>query len=367
MFLRMIIMLLIVAAVVSGVYYLKMQQWQAMSAMMAQGPPPATIATSPVQQQSWQPTMSAVGSLVAVNGVSVTNEVDGIIDAIDFDSGQRVEKGDVLLHLDDDVDQAELVGLQAELQLAKVQYERASKLVGQRTIAQSEFDEATARLASARANVASKKAVISKKTIRAPFSGLLGIRQVDLGEYLAAGSEIVPLQSLDPIFVDYSLPERYLADLAVGQVIEIQIESQPEQTFRGEIKALNPGIDPGTRSVQIRAVLDNPDHQLRPGMFAQVETLLPVRNEVLTVPQQAVSYAPYGNSVFVVVEQDGQKIATVRQVETGVVREGQVEIVSGLQVDDMVVSAGHNKLRNGQPVQIDNSIELNPEQVIESP
>lgn len=367
MILRLFLMLVIVGGAIGGVFYYKTQQWQAMSEQMAQDEPPATIASAKVAQESWQPTLNAVGSMVAVNDVAVTNEVAGKVDKIQFESGQRVDKGDVLLHLDANVDRAELEGLQAELQLAEVQFNRASKLVKERSVSQSDYDEAKARLERARANVASKREVINKKTIRAPFSGSLGIRQVDLGEYLAAGSAIVPLQSLDPIYVDYTLPERHLASLSVDQAIELTVQAYPNESHEGKIEALNPGINPETRSVQIRAKLDNPDILLRPGMFAEVRTLLPRQDNVLTVPQRAITYAPYGNSVFVIVEKDDQKIVQRRQVETGEIRGNRVEVLEGLEQGEEVVVSGQNKLRNEQPVQIDNSIDLDDKDTVSAP
>lgn len=367
MILRLFIMLLLVVAVIGGIAYYKYEQWLGMSEMTAEGQPPATVATAQVNEETWQPTLNSVGSLVAVNDVFVTNEVPGIVADIKFQSGQRVEKGDVLLQIDDDVDRAQLTGLEADMQLAQVQFDRAAKLVKERTVSQSEYDEAKARLESAKANLASSRAQMVKKRIRSPFSGLIGIRQVDLGEYLAAGAEIAPLQSLDPIYADYTLPERYLADILVGQTIELRVQAYPDETYTGEIQALNPGINPGTRSIHIRAVLDNPEGLLRPGMFAEVHTLLPQRDNVLTLPQQAIIYAPYGDSVFLVVEKDDQKVVQRRQVETGEVRNGRVEITEGLDTGDEVVSAGQVKLRNDQPIQIDNSIELEPDDAVNSP
>jgi len=367
MILRLFLMLVVVAGVIGGVFYLKTQQWQAMQAQTAQGQPPATVATGEVREESWHPSLSSVGSMVAVNDVFVTTEVPGLVHEIKFESGQRVEKGDVLLQLDDEVDRARLVGLQADLQLAQVQFDRAAKLVRERTVSQSEYDEAKARLESAKANLASNRAEMVKKRIQAPFSGLIGIRQVDLGEYLPAGAEIAPLQSLDPIYVDYTLPERYLARLHVDQDIELTVQAYPGEHFNGRIEALNPGIDPGTRSVHIRAILKNPDARLRPGMFAEVRTLLPRQDNVLTVPKRAITYAPYGNSVFLVVEKDGQKVVQRRQVETGTERDGRVEVLSGLQPGDEVVVSGQNKLRNDQPIQVDNSIELDRKDVVTSP
>lgn len=360
-------MLVITGGVIGGVFYIKNRQWQATQEQMALGQPPAAVATGKVTAESWQPALSAVGSLVAVNDVLVTNEISGKVAGILFKSGQDVQIGDALLQLDDEVDRAELRGLQAELQLTEVQFNRAAKLVKKRTLSQSDYDEAKARLESAEANVASKQATIDKKTIRAPFSGSLGIREVDLGEYLAAGSAIVPLQSLDPIYVDYTLPERYLSKLSVGQNIELTVQAFPDEVHNGRIKALNPGIDPGTRSVHIRAILDNPNTRLRPGMFAEVRILLPRQGNILTVPQQAITYAPYGNSVFVVVEKDGGKVVLRRQVETGEIRDGRIAITSGLERGDEVVVSGQNKLRNDQPIQVNNSVDLNRDDVVISP
>lgn len=367
MILRLFIMLVIVGAVIGGIAYSKYEQWQAMSETTSEAQQPVTVATAEVKKESWQLALDSVGSLVAINDVHITNEVAGKVANILFESGQHVDKGDVILQLDDEVDRAELVGLQAELKLAQVQYNRASKLVKERSLSQSEFDEANARLESARANANSKQELIAQKKIRAPFSGQLGIRQVDLGEYLAPGAQIVLLQSLDPIYVDYTLPERHLSELSVDQTVEIGVQARPGEIYEGRILALDPGVDPGTRSIRIRARLDNPNHRLRPGMFAEVRTLLPRRNDVLTLPQRAITYAPYGDSVFVVVENDGQQIVKRRQVKVGAVRNSRIEILSGLEEGDIVVSAGQNKLRNEQLVRIDNSVEIGHQQVIQSP
>jgi membrane fusion protein (multidrug efflux system) len=280
------------------------------------------------------------------------------VKAIHFESGATVAAGDELVILDDDVDRAELAGLLAEKRLAEIQFERAKKLLRDKTISRSEYDQAEAGLDSAAAQVASQRARIDKKHIRAPFSGQLGIRQVDLGQYLAAGDAIVSLQAMDPIYVDYSLPERYLNQLSVGQAVEVRVQAHPGQVFAGTISAISPRIETGTRSVPVRATLGNPRQRLRTGMFAEVNTLLPPRDDVLTLPEQAVSYNPYGNSVFVVEEKNGGLSVQRRQIETGSVRRGRVEVISGLQEGERVVTAGHNKLRNDMPVQIDNSVQL---------
>lgn len=361
MFLRFILMLVVVGLVFGGIFYLKQQQWQQMAVMAEMEQPPTVIAAAEVKKESWQPALHSVGSMVAVNDVYVTSEVAGLVDSIQFESGDAVEKGQTLLQLDDVVDRAELQSLRVDLALAETQFARAEKLLAERTISQAEYDQNRARLESARANINSKQALIEKKKIRAPFSGLLGIRQVDLGEFLAPGAQIVSLQSLDPIYTDYTLPERYLSDIGVGQAIEVKVQSYPGERFEGRIQAINPGIDPGTRSIRLRAMLENPDSRLRPGMFAEIRTLLPQRDDILTLPQQAITYAPYGDTVFAIEEENGKLIVQRKPVTTGEVRNGRVEILSGLEAGDRVASAGQTKLRNDMAVEIDNSIELNDE------
>lgn len=355
---RFILVILLLVVMFGGIFGWKFFAGQKMAAMMSAPPPPAVIASTEVQQETWQPFLYSVGSVVATQGVQVTTEVPGQVDKILFESGQQVEEGDVILQLDDSVDKADLEGLIAQLNLARLQFERARKLVKERSVSQSEFDQSRAQLDGAQATVASKRAVIAKKKIPAPFSGQLGIREVDVGEYLSPGARIVPLQALDPVYVDYTLPERHFEQLQAGQAVHVEVQAYPDRVFDGSISAINPGIDPGTRSVRLRATLDNPDQALRPGMFAEVRTVLPARSGILTLPRTAVTYNPYGESVFVIVEKDGQQVVQNRRIKTGEVREGRVEIIDGLQVGEVVVSAGHVKLRNGQAVSIDNSVTL---------
>jgi membrane fusion protein (multidrug efflux system) len=355
---RYILVLLLLFLMFGGIFGWKYFSGQKMAAMMAKPPPPATIASAVVQVESWQPYLHAVGSVVATQGVFVTTEVAGQVDEILAESGQTVEAGDVILKLDDSVDQADLQGLIAQRTLAQLQFERARKLLKDKSVSRSEYDESRANLDSAEAAVAAKRAVINKKTIRAPFGGQLGIADLNLGEYLSPGADIVPLQALDPIYVDYTLPERYFGEVTVGQEVKITVQAYPDRGFDGMIKAINPGIDPGTRSLRLRAVLDNPDYALRPGMFTEVRTVLPVRDGILTLPRTAITYNPYGESVFVIQEKGDVQTVQRRPVKTGEVRDGRVEIVKGLQVGEQVVSAGHNKLRNGQAVNIDNSVKL---------
>ena len=355
---RLILVLLLLTAMFGGIFGWKHFSGQKMAAMMAQPQPPATIAAVEVTLETWQPYLHAVGSVEATQGVSVTTEVPGQVREILAESGQHIEAGDIVLQLDDSVDQAELDGLIAQHTLARLQFDRARKLVKDRSVSQSEYDQSRAQMDSAAATVTSKRAVIGKKVIRAPFSGQLGIVEVNLGEYLSPGATIVPLQALDPVFVDYTLPERHFAKVKVGQRVKVEVQAYPGRTFEGAVSAINPGIESGTRSLRLRATLDNPDYLLRHGMFAEVRTVLPARASILTLPRTAITYNPYGESVFIVEDKDGVQVVQRRPVKTGEVRGGRVEISEGLQAGQQVVSAGQNKLRNGQAVSIDNSVKL---------
>ncbi len=349
---RLIVLLLILGLIFGGIfgwkYYQKQQQQQAAQVP----PPPAVVAAARVRSETWQPSLQAVGSLAAIQGVYVTNEVAGLVEKINFRSGQQVKAGDLLLQLRDSVAQAELKGLQAQERLAELQFERNARLLKQKSVSRSVYDEARAQLKNAHAQVVSKQAAIQKKHIRAPFSGQLGIRQVDLGEYLASGSPIVLLLALDPIYLNYFLPERYFSILFPGQKVTVKVQTYPDQTFVGHITAISPGINPANRNAQVQATLDNPKHRLRPGMFAEVQTLLPEHKQVLTLPRTAITYNPYGDMVFAIKEEKGGLVVQQQQVQTGEVRNGRVEIVKGLQLGERVVSAGQVKLRNGQRVQI---------------
>lgn len=329
-----------------------------MAVMMSAPPPPATIASAKVRSESWQPYLHAVGSVEATQGIFVTTEVPGQVREISFSSGQKVEAGEVLLQLDDSVDQAGLEGLAALSKQAKLLFERNKKLVKERSVSRSEYDDSLAQLENLQASVEAKRATIHKKKIRAPFSGQLGIREVDIGEYLSPGAHIVPLQALDPVYVDYTLPERHFDRVHVGQAVIIKVQAYADRLFNGKVSAINPGIDPGTRSIRLQATLPNPGNLLRPGMFAEVRTVLPLRHNILTLPRTAISHNPYGQSVFVILTDNNTHSVQRRPVKTGEIRDGRVEILQGLQEDDEVVSAGQVKLRNGQEVVIDNSVVL---------
>ncbi len=350
---RLILALLLLAAIFGAVFGWKLYLIKMQAGMLGHAMPATTVAATQVRTETRQPQLSAVGSVEAIQGISVTNEIAGTVKQILFESGQSVAQGDPLLKLDDSVDQAELRGLTAERDLAAVQYRRLAKLLKDKSVSTADVDQARATLDSAQAQVASKQAQIAKKLISAPFAGRLGIRQVDLGEYLAPGSGIVPLQMLDPIYVDFSLPERHLAELHTGQGLTVAVQAWPGQTFQGRISALNPGIDTASRTLKVRATLANPDQHLRPGMFAQVRVLLPAQTQVLTLPDTAITYNPYGDSVFVILEDPKGLTVQRRQVETGETQAGRVAVLKGLKAGERVVSAGQVKLRNGMAVTLD--------------
>lgn len=349
---RLLLALLLIALIFGTVFGLKYRQMQ-QAASQQQAPPPAVVAVTDVRQESWQPHLAAVGSLVAAQGIAVSNEVAGVVSAVHFTSGETVKKGQPLIDLDATADHAELAGRQAVRRLAQIKFRRAAKLLPERSMSQADYDEAKATLDGAEAAMEAKQALIAKKRIVAPFDGVLGIREVDLGQYLAPGTAIVPLQDLDPIHCDFALPERHLKSLEVDQAVTVAVQAHPDERFEGRITAFDPGVDVGTRSLRVRATLDNPGRRLRPGMFAEVRVLLPQRDEVLTLPETAITYNPYGDSVFLV--QEGEQGLTVQrlQVETGEVRGGRVEVRSGLEAGQRVVSAGQVKLRNGMTVVAD--------------
>ena len=353
-------LLLVIGAAVVGYFYWKTGQQQS---AQAQGLPPAVIAATEVRQESWQPSLQSVGSLVAINGIEVSTEVNGIASEIVFKSGQAVEQGQVLIRLDDSVDEAALEALRADSRLARVQFKRAEDLLKKRVTSKSEYDEARARYDAARARVKQQEAIIKRKVIRAPFAGLAGIRQVDLGQYVEAGSPIVSLQALNPVYVDYTLPERYFSQIKTGQSVELKLDAIHGRVFTGEVSAVNSGIDVGTRTLKIRAELENPDNVLRPGMFAQVETITGEPQPVLTLPRTAISFNTYGNFVFVINENEQGVLVVKRSpVQTGETREGRVA-VSGLEAGTRVVRTGLVKLRDGMSVKIDNQVELNDAEI----
>lgn len=355
MIIRLAIVLVLLALVFGGIFGLKYNQ-----AKQSQGggPPPAVVASTQVRTEQWQPEIAAAGSLVASAGVFVTNEVAGQVAEIRIESGQLVNKGDLLVKLDDQTDRAQLDALVAEQQLAQVRFDRVSRLLKDNMVSRSDFDEAKSNFDIAQARVASQRALVEKKTIRAPFSGRLGIREINIGQYLAPGSQIVSLQAFNPIYADFTLPERFLSQLSTGQMVNVKVQAYRDQTFKGSITAVEPRIETRTRNLRVRATLKNPKGELQPGMFADVTVVSREKREVLTLPRVALTYAPYGDSVFVIEESNGAMIARQKQIQTGETHSDRVEIVAGLQEGDTVVSTGQVKLRDGQPVKINNSVDL---------
>ncbi|WP_192037038.1 efflux RND transporter periplasmic adaptor subunit [Halomonas sp. YLGW01] len=351
--LRLAIVILVLAAVLGSIFgwkYLKMQE---MGAQNAQAQPPTPVEAVTLETQTWRPALGSVGSLRAINGVEVANEVAGVVSEVAFESGQGVSQGDVLIRLEDSVDRAALAALEARAQLANETYQRYSNLLPRNAVSQSQFDEARANYQAARADAEQQRAQLEKKTIRAPFDGVVGLRHVDLGEYIAVGTPIVNLNMLDPIHVDYSVPERDLGRVTAGRRIELSVAAYPERVFHGEVLAIAPSINESSRTLNVRAQLDNADAALRPGMFAEVSTLSAESREVLTLPRTALSFNTYGVFVFRVVENDqGQTIASRQQVTTGSTRGDTTEIIEGLSAGDQVVATGLLRLRDGQPIKM---------------
>lgn len=351
--------------ILGGLAGTKALQFMALASMGEFTPPPEIVTAAAVREEMWEPTLAAVGSVAAVQGVLLKNEEAGTVRRIAFESGAQVEAGDLLVELDTTSEQAQLRAAEAAAQLARLSLERARDLRRQNTVAQAELDAAQAHYEQATAQVENLRALIAKKTIRAPFAGRVGIRQVNLGQFVAVGSPIVSLQSLDPVYVDFALPQQRLAQLSPGMAVRVTTDSFPGTTFAGQLTAVNPEVDPVTRNVRLQATLANADGRLRPGMFVNVAAVLPEKERVLVVPVTAVRYAPYGDSVFVVEEKtaaNGQVSKVLRQqfVRLGRAQGDFVVVTSGLTAGETVVSSGVFKLRNGAAVTVDNTLAPRP-------
>lgn len=361
---RMVIMLILVGVVLGGVF-----GFQAFKGMMikrffaSQTIPPQTVSTVEAKLETWQPRIEAVGSLVALNGTDIAPELPGVVDRIHFASGAEVQAGTLLVELNTEVDRAQLQALKAAHALAQKTYERNRELFAAHILSQQDLDTAQANLDSTAAQVAAQTALIDKKLIRAPFAGRLGIRAVDLGQYVNPGTKLVNLQQLDPIFVDFYVAQKALHDIAVGRSVTVRSDALPGLAFTGRIAALDSTIDIATRNVKVRAEIQNPKHQLLPGMFVVTDIDIGQPEERITLPQTAISYNPYGSIVFVVASQaaaPGEKpklVARQRFVTTGETRGDQVAVSEGLKPGDVVVSAGQVKLHNDTPVVVNNSIQ----------
>lgn len=361
---RMIIMLIAVGVVFGAVFGFEAFRASAIKKFLAaHGSPAQTVSTMKAAVEAWKPQLEAVGSLRAVNGANLSAQVSGIVSAIHFQSGSDVEKGALLLELMDADDIAKLRSLQANAALAQITYERDLKQFRAQAVSQQTIDVDEQNLKSLQAQVAEQQATVDYKRIRAPFSGHLGIRQVDLGQYLSAGTTIVTLQALDPIFVDFTLPQQALDKIKPGLPVTISIDTYPGQTFSGTITAVSPLIDTSTRNVQIRATIKNPDHKLLPGMFATVDIETGTPQRYITLPQTAIAFNPYGDTVYLV-EQSGtdaqgkpELVAHQSFVTVGPTRGDQIAVLTGVKAGDTVVTSGQIKLRNGTRLIINNSVQ----------
>jgi membrane fusion protein (multidrug efflux system) len=358
---RMGLMLLVVGLFIAGIGTYKFMQIQAaIKAGASRTMPPATVTTAIAKEEEWPATRTAIGTVVAVNGVMVSADLGGVVREIAFESGRRVTKGQVLVRLETSTERAQLAQAQASWDLAKLNLERAEKLIERGVIAQSELDRYRAEARQAEASVDAIRAIIDRKTIVAPFSGVLGIRQANLGQRLSEGDPIVELQSLDPVYVNFSLPQGDVNALEVGA--QVRVTSDADVTTQtGRITSINSVIDPSTRNVQVQATFANRGEALRPGMFVDVLVDLGSPSTAITLPTTAIAYAPYGNSVYVVEELKdpaGKPYKGVNQrfVKTGRERGDQVAVLSGLKVGDEVVSTGAFKLRPAMAVVVDNKV-----------
>ena len=359
---RMILTLVVLIAVLGGLGFAKYRQVEAAIAMGASfQPPPTAVTTVVARKETWPSTLAVIGTAAAIQGVTVSADLPGTIDKIHFESGKWVQEGDILVELDTRQEQAQLANLEAQRDLAKVNYGRAQELVKAGVISRSDYDTATTQQKATEAQVGDVRAAIARKTIRAPFSGVLGIRQVSLGQYLAAGQAIVSLQSLSPIYVNFGVPQQDTSKLIPGHVLRITNNDLPGMSFVGRITALDSIINEQTRNIQVQAIVTNKGNRLRPGMFVQVELRVGQSREVVPLPASAINYAPYGDSVFVVSDMKDPKGITYRGVRQQVVkidgsRGDQVAIISGLNPGDEVVSSGVFRLRNGAPIQVNNTV-----------
>ena len=359
---RMTIMLAATMTIVAALGFVKFKQVQT---AIAQGaafqPPPEAVTTIVARQEDWASTHSAIGTVAAVRGVTVSADLPGVVERIAFESGQAVRQGDVLAVLDTRQERAQLAAADAQHELARLNYDRMNGLLNERVISRAEFDRASADQRQTEARTGEIRATIDRKTIRAPFTGILGLRQVNLGQYLSAGDSLVTLDALDPIFVNFGVPQQAVGQMQAGRAVRITTDAPAVTEFNGRITAIDSVVDANTRNVQVQATVANRDRRLKPGMFVQTDVAIGTSQSVVPLPASAINYAPYGNSVFIVAElkgEDGRVYKGVRQqfVTLAGARGDQVAVVSGVKPGDEVVTSGVFKLRNGAAVQINNTV-----------
>jgi membrane fusion protein (multidrug efflux system) len=359
---RMIVMLSVTLAIVAGLGFVKFKQVQS---AIAQGaafvPPPEAVTTIVASQEQWPSTLTAIGTVAAVRGVTVSADLPGVVERIAFESGQAIREGDVIAVLDTRQERAQLAAAEAQRELARISYARMEGLLNERVVSQAEFDRAQADQRQADARVGEIRATIDRKTIKAPFSGLLGLRHVNLGQYLSGGDALVTLQSLNPIYVNFGVPQQAIGQVRAGRSVRVSVDDLGGAGFTGQITALDSVVDEATRNVQAQATFANPGGKLRPGMFVQAAVAVGASAAVVSLPASAIQHAPFGDSVFVVGDLKDPKGATyrgVRQqfVKLGGARGDQISIVTGVKAGDEVVTSGVFKLRNGAAVRVNNTV-----------
>jgi membrane fusion protein, multidrug efflux system len=351
-------------AVVFGFGFVKFTQIQGFMTLAKSGafePPPTAVTTDVAKESEWQPTLQSVGSITAVNGVNISTDLAGIVRQIAFESGNKVRSGDLLVRLDTVQEEAQLHQSEAQRDFAAVTLKRDKDLVEKHAIAQSDYDNAEAAFRQSQAAVDQFNALIARKTLRAPFDGVTGIRQVNLGQYLKEGDMVVTLQAFDPIYVNFSLPQQDLSKLAVGQSVTLHVDAYEDQSFQGKITAINSLVDQATRNIQVQATFANSDSRLRPGMFAKVSVIMNEKQNVVAIPATAIHYAPYGDSIFIVSEMkdpQGKEYKGVKEqfIKTGQSRGDMIAITSGLKPGDEVVTSGVFRLKTGAHVSVNNQI-----------
>ncbi|HYA76340.1 MAG TPA: efflux RND transporter periplasmic adaptor subunit [Burkholderiaceae bacterium] len=354
--LTVVLVVVLIGAIVGVKVFLVMRQIASI-----RPPAPPTVTTTQAQMQDWRNQIDTVGSLRAWRGTDLSTEVAGLVRAIRFRSGQSVAAGDVLVELNADAEKAQLLSMEAAADLARTTLVRDRGQLAAQAVAQATIDADEADLKSKTAQVEQQRAVVEKKTIRAPFAGRTGITTVNPGQYLNAGDKVVTLQSIDTLYLDFNVPQRELSRVRAGAAVDAHVDAWPQQTYSGKVSAINPAADTGTRNVQVEATMKNPKHELLPGMFARVELLIGSRERHITVPQAAVAFNPYGATVFVVESgknDKGETTLTAKQtfVTTGPTRGDQVAILSGLKEGDVVVTSGQLKLKTGSFLRVDNSV-----------
>lgn len=360
---RMILMVALMAILIAGLGFVKVRQFQAMAdEFAAMQPPPEAVTTIVAALEEWPARLSAIGTVAAVQGVTVSADLPGIVERITFDSGRAVAEGDVLVQLDTRQEQAQLAAAEAGLELAWLNHERMRGLVEQDAVSRAEYDAASAAHTQAQARVREIGATIARKTIRAPFTGVLGLRQVNLGQYLTGGDPVVPLQSLDPIYVNFGVPQQNGAQMVRGRRVQIAVGDLGGAEFSGRIHAVDAVVDPATRNVQVQATLANPGRRLRPGMFVQAHVTVGPARSIVALPASAINYAPYGDSVYIVTDLKDPQGTTYRGVRQQVVTLGgalgdQIAVLSGITPGEEIVTSGVFKLRNGAAVQVNNTVQ----------